>query len=324
MKRREFLKLSAGMLVVCAGAGLGPLLRRNRRIYRKTTPLMGTIGDIQVVHDDRAQAFRAIDHAFDELIALEKKLSFFRADSEIGRINANAFAAPVRISRETGLLLEKALKWSYVTNGSFEPGLGKVSTIWDVKNRKEPPSEDLWHRFAGKGFYKKIVVSLSSEDAHVRFLTDDIKVDLGGIAKGYAADRVLQILAADGIEEALVNLGGDVAALGAKGSEGWRVGIRDPHRPSDIAKVLSLRNQAVATSGTYEQYFISQGHVYHHLIDPQLARPGVDRFESLTILTDSCCDADAMATGLFFMPDDDIRRTLQHHTQRSDWVRLGA
>lgn len=324
MKRREFLKLGAGFLVVCAGTGLGPLLARRRQIYRKTMPLMGTIGDIQVVHDDAATAYRAIDRAFEELLRLEEQLSFFKPDSDVGRINRGAYAKPVKISHETGLLVQQALHWSWVTGGLFEPGLGKVTDVWDVKHRTEPPEEYSWKRLAGREFYKKIRVDLSADHAWVRFLSSDVKIDLGGIAKGYAADRARFVLRENGIDQALINLGGDVAALGSKDGDAWKIGIRDPGRPSEITRVLSLKNQAVATSGTYEQYFIFNGHLYHHLIDPRRAQPGPEGFRSLTIMTEACRNADALATGLFFVDDDGTRRILDGAVERADWIRLNA
>jgi len=320
MNRRQFLRLGGGVLLV-AGAGLGPHLVRNRKLYRKSSPIMGTIADIQVVHDDERAAFRAIDSVYEELVRLEKLLSYYRSDSEIGQINLYASSKDVAVSAETADLIRSALHWAAATEGSFEPGLGKVISLWDVKHRTEPPSQTEWARLAGRSFFRQIAVT---RDHTVRFASDDVRIDLGGIAKGYAADRAIQVLKNEGIEQALVNLGGDVAVLGGRTKDdAWKVGIKDPNQQDEIQQVLHLRDQAVATSGTYEQFFRSAGHVYHHLIDPKIARPGRDGFLSLTVIGNNCRDADALATGLFFLSDARTNKILDEHTHRFSTIRLG-
>ena len=323
MNRRKFLKVGGGAILIAAGAGLGPVLFRNRRVYGKTMPLMGTIGEIHVVHDDARKAYRAIDAAFEELTRIERLLTFYNDTSEIGTINRFAFLREVTLSGETGNLIESALHWSKSTDGYFEPGLGKITDLWDVKHRHEPPPKTQWARLADRSFYKKTLLSKSNSGYTVRFLAEDIKIDLGGIAKGYAADRAVAVLAEQGISQALVNLGGDIASLGGKSSsEGWRVGIKDPSNPSEIIKVLTLNNQSVATSGSYEQYFTSNGIIYHHLIDPKIGEPGHRRFESMTVIGDNCRDTDALATALFLMEDRTARRVLEDNTDGFELIRF--
>ncbi len=325
MTRRKFLKTGAGFLLVCAGAGLGPVLFRNRRLYTMSRPLMGTIGEIQVVHDDADRAYRAMESAFEELDRLERILTFYSDSSEIGKVNRLAFDQEVSVSPETSELIARALHWSQATGGFFEPGLGKVIALWDVKHRTEPPPENQWVRLADRFFHKKIILSGDRSAPTVRFLSDDVKIDLGGIAKGYAADRAIEILVKEGVGQALVNLGGDIATLGGKSeSEAWTIGVRDPENVSKIAKIISLKNQAVATSGSYEQYFLSQGHVYHHLIDPKLAMPGNAKFESLSIIGNNCRDTDALATGLFFSSDYEKQSFLEDHTDNFQFMKFGA
>ncbi|MBL7959112.1 FAD:protein FMN transferase, partial [bacterium] len=150
--RRRFLKTGAGALFLVAGAGLGPVLFRNRRVYSMSKSLMGTIGEIQVVHDDEFLALRAIEKAFEELNRIEKRLTYYSDDSEIGRINRFGASQDIEISRETAELIARALRWSHATHGCFEPGLGKVSALWDVKHRSEPPPEEQWIRLADRQF----------------------------------------------------------------------------------------------------------------------------------------------------------------------------
>lgn len=325
MKRRDFLKVGGTLLVACAGAGLGPLLMRNRRVYGKSTCVMGTVAEIQVVHDDARFAMSAIDQAFDEVIRIERSMSYFRPDSEISRINRSACRSRLSISRETAAVIQRGLHWSNVTRGEFDPGLGRIVGLWNVKENTEPPSPQLVEAFKNRGLYRHIVVDVGSASGGIQLSSEDVLLDLGGIAKGYAADQAASVLARLGIDQALVNLGGDLACLGGRSeSQGWKVGIKDPIDTNRIARVLTLRNQSVATSGNYVQYFSYGGRVYHHLIDPRSAQPGPGGFRSMTIVADNCRDADALATGLFFAEDAEIRRTLEDNTPGAEFIRLGT
>jgi len=325
INRRKFLKIGGGFLLICAGAGLGPVLLRNRKLYSMTRNIMGTIGEIQVVHDDARTAYRVIETAFEELARLEQKLTFFSDESEIGRINLRSFSEEVSVSIETAQLITRALHWSNVTNGFFEPGLGKVTAIWDIKHRTEPPPTNQWIRLANRSFHEKIILSDLNTAPKVRFRTDDIKIDLGGIAKGYSADRAIAVLAAQGIDQALVRLGGDISTLGGKSdNQAWRVGVKNPNALSEILKVISLRNQTVATSGNYEQYFLSHGQIYHHLLDPTLGKPPSGNFRSVTVIGDNCRDTDALATGLFFLSHNERRRILDDNTDHFDFISCGT
>jgi thiamine biosynthesis lipoprotein len=322
--RRKFLKIGAGSLFLIAGAGLGPTLFRNRRVYSMTKTLMGTIGEIQVVHDDERLAYRAIDRAYEELNRVERLLTYFSDNSEIGQINKFAYTKDVVVSNETADLIERALHWSHATNGFFEPGLGKVISIWDIKHRTEPPPEDQWIRLADRSFSQKIVLARNGLNVTVRLLTPDVKIDLGGIGKGYGADRAKTILADEGIDQALIRLGGDIATLGGRSeNDAWRIGVKNPENPSEIIQVISLKNQAVATSGSYEQYFVSDGKVYHHLINPKLAMPKRTGFASVTVIGDNCRDTDALATGLFFVSDEEKKKILNGHTDGFEFLGFG-
>lgn len=319
MNRREFLKIGGGALLI-AGAGLGPILRRRRQLFRQSTVMMGTIAEIQVVHDDERRAFRAIEAAFSELSRMERQFSYYRPDSDVGMLNSQAVFGGVHVQRETENLIRHALHWAAVTEGGFDPALGRVTTLWDVKHRTEPPAPGQWTRWAGRRLYREIRLG-----ADIRFLSKDVQIDLGGIAKGYAADRAIATLREEGIDQGLVNLGGDVATCGGRlAEEAWRIGIQDPARPGAVARVLSLRNQSVATSGTYQLYFRSGDHLYHHLINPTTARPEGDTFRSLTVVGDNCRDADALATGLFYLSQSRNRRILEHHTKDFQVIRLDA
>ena len=324
MDRRTFLKKGGALLIVCTGAGLGPSLARKRKVFRNAVILMGTVAEVQIVHDDARQAARIMEQAFLEMARIERLMSRFRDDSEIGKANALAFQQPVPVSQETLALIAKALHYAKITKGVFDPAIGQLAEIWDIKNRIEPPAAIQLSRLADRQLYQKVHLAMDPREPFLRYSSADVRLDLGGIGKGYAADRAIAVLAEAGVEQALVNLGGDVVTLGGKSQgQAWKVGLKDPHPPHKIVKVLHLRNQAVATSGNYEQYFIAQSKLYHHLINPALAQPGRSQFHSLTVVGPNGCDTDALATGLFFFPVNESNRLLETHTEGFRTIRFG-
>jgi thiamine biosynthesis lipoprotein len=180
-------------------------------------------------------------------------------------------------------------------------------------------------RLRDQSFFNHIDLTIQESLGNIRFTSENVRIDLGGIAKGYAADRAAAVLSGHGIDQALINLGGDLVALGGKSeSAAWNVGIKDPLDTSRLAEIIPLRNQAVATSGNYEQFFMHNGRLYHHLIDPKSAQPRPKGFNSLSIIADNCRDADALATGLYFLKDREIQITLEDNTDHFTFRRMGV
>ncbi|MDI3535253.1 MAG: FAD:protein transferase, partial [Thermosediminibacterales bacterium] len=146
-------------------------------------------------------------------------------------------------------------------------------------------------------------VLLNSKEKSIMLKKEEMMLDLGGIAKGYAADEVSKILKENHVKHAIVNLGGNVLAYGNKpdGSK-WRIGIQKPFAPrGDYAGVVSVINKAVVTSGIYERYFEENGKIYHHILDPETGYPVENNLMSVTIITDKSIDADSLSTSVFAM-----------------------
>ena len=295
--RREFVGLGVGIFVL-AGLPLG--LRRRDAVARRTLPVMGTLADLTVVHPDERRAQAALGTALAELARVESAMTRFRADSEIGRANRLAGRRGVEVSAETGEVLERALAWAAASGGRFDPALGAVSELWDVANRHAPPAAAAGHRLAARGFWRHVDLDRRGDGAVVRFEDPELRLDLGGIAKGHAVDRAVSILRDHGIAHAIVNVGGDLHALGSRpDGEPWQVGIRSPRDPDGVAATLAVADRAVCTSGDYARYFTWRGVRYHHLMDPVTAAPRREPFHSLTVEADRCLDADAAATAAF-------------------------
>lgn len=292
--RREFLTLGVGLFVA---ASLPLATRRRPQLVRRALPMMGTIGEIVVVHRDPRYAERAMDAAFSELARIEALMTRFAPTSDVGRANARASRDGVVIAAESAHVINRALVWAEASRGAFDPALGVVSELWDVSHRTAPPPAEAVTRLAGRQLYRG--VDVDARRPAVR-LARDVQLDLGGIAKGYGIDRAVQVLRDWGIRSALVNVGGDLYALGRRiDGDPWRVGIQSPTDPGRLAGELEVADEAVATSGDYERFFRYRGVRYHHLMDPDTAAPRESLAHSVTVRAPACIDADAGATSAF-------------------------
>ncbi|MFC1791318.1 FAD:protein FMN transferase, partial [Gemmatimonadota bacterium] len=172
--------------------------------------------------------------------------------------------------------------------------------LWDVGNRTLPPEVPEVGRFAGRGLYKALEVGQSQGRQVVVFHEEDMAIDLGGIGKGYGVDRAVSVLRSWGITKAVVNVGGDLYAMGvSEDGDPWKVGVRSPDDPNGLATTLEMSDRGVATSGDYHQYFEHRGRRYHHLLDPVTGAPSDGRIRSVTVAAESCMAADAAATTSF-------------------------
>ncbi len=309
--RREFIALGIGAFVVAA---VPVAARRRTALVRRTLPVMGTIAEVSIVHRDEAFAERAVDAAMAELSRVEQVLTRFNGTSEIGRANRLAAADGVVISPETAGVLRDALAWAEASDGIFDPAVGRVSELWDVLHRHEPPPPRAVQRLAGLRLYRHVDISTLGGRPAVRFTSDEVHLDLGSIGKGYGIDRAVGVLRDWGITSALVNVGGDLYAIGRRqDGEPWRVGIRDPNAPERLLGELPASDEAIATSGDYERFFRYRGLRYHHLMDPFTAAPRRTPEHSVTVRADRSMHADAAATTVYGAAPAEGQRLLDRH-----------
>ena len=302
--RREFLTIGTGVFVALS---MPMALRRRMPLVKRSFPLMGTLATVQVAHRDERVAEDAINAALAELRWVDRTMTNFSAVSDIGRVNLGAGRDGVEVSAETALVIEAALRWASVSDGNFDPALGSAISLWDVLHRHEPPPERSVERLASRGFWRKVDFARRGKGAVVRFNDPDVRLDLGGIAKGYGIDRSIIALRNKGIAHAIVTVGGDLYALAPDGAP-WKVGIRDPHNLDRLAGELDVADRAVTTSGDYERFFTWHGTRYHHLIDPLTAAPRRTPFHSVTVQGDNAMNADAAGTAIFGMKTDVARQ----------------
>ena len=295
--RRAFITMGLGAFLV---ATLPRAARPARRLIRRSVPMMGSIADLAVVDRDARHAHAALDAALDELRRVERAMTRFDPASDVGRANARAFVEPVAVSEPTGYVLSEALRWSAATGGAFDPALARATELWDVEHRRVPPAPREYSRFAGRRLYESVDLDRWRGRVVVRFEEPDVGIDLGGIAKGYGVDRAVEALRAWGVTSALVNVGGDLYALGSsENGDEWEVGIRSPEDPTRLKGVIRIEDRAVATSGDYERFFDYGDRRFHHLIDPGTGAPRLTVRHTITAVASTCLAADAAATAAF-------------------------
>lgn len=261
--------------------------------------LMGTRVEATVLHDDVPAARAALVKAFREMERVEALLSRHIETSDVSRVNRAAGRMPVRVRAETFAVLRRAREASARYEGLFDITIGPLSALWgfsDDRPVRVPDPDTLAARRALVDYHDLI---LDPADTTAFLRRPGMMLDLGGVAKGYAIDRAVAVLRAEGMKRFLVDAGGDLYAAGTRADGGrWRVGIKHPRRPDALVATLELQDQAVATSGDYERFVIRDGRRYHHLLDPRTGYPA-DGFESATVLASSAEAADALATYVF-------------------------
>ena len=317
--RRQMIALGIGVFAVTAV----PFLRARRaRLVRRSVPLMGTLAEVGVVHEHPVYAHAAIDAAFDALREVERLMTRFAPESDVGRANRFAARDAVAVAPATAGVLAAAVDWAVASEGRFDPCLARVTDLWDVTRRTAPPPVARIRPFAGRHLYRALDLD-RGPTPRVRLTDPDAAIDLGGIAKGYGVDRAVEALRGWGVDRGLVNVGGDLYALGSsEDGDPWQVGIRSPTDPDQVAGAVPVADAAIATSGDYEQYFSAGGQRYHHLLDPETAAPRRSAAHSVTVRAATCLAADAAATAVFGLDAAAARRMLRR--RGAEVLRIGT
>jgi thiamine biosynthesis lipoprotein len=251
---------------------------------------------------DETGAVAAFDAVFREFDRLEDLMSVWREGSDILRLNAAAGAQPVPVSRDVRDALTIARQVSEWTDGKFDVTFGVLSGLWKFdyqdKDGRVPDRTDVLKRLPLID-YRDLEVD---ERAGTAFLKrKGMRVNLGGIGKGYAVDRAVEILRRRGLQDFMVQAGGDMYVAGRRGARPWRLGIRDPRGPADRSfATLDLSNGTLSTSGDYERFFIANGRRYSHILDLATGEPARE-CRSVTLVTNRAVIADALAKGVFIL-----------------------
>ncbi|MEM5768134.1 MAG: FAD:protein FMN transferase, partial [Bacillota bacterium] len=241
------------------------------------------------------KALRAVEK---EAQRLERLLSRFLPESNISRINRSAGIKREKISPETCEILSRAIECSVISQGLFDITVGPLADLWDYRHALEPPPRDMIEMVLPLVRYKDLELDTAQKTAGLK--NSGQSVDLGGIGKGFAGDRFMEMFQEYGVKSAFSNIGGNVSTLGNKpdGSP-WRIGIRHP-RLNGMLGAVAVTGKAVVTSGDYERYFLDkEGRRFHHILNPITGYPAESGLVSVTVVADSAMTADALSTAVF-------------------------
>jgi FAD:protein FMN transferase len=263
----------------------------------RETPIMGTRCAVELWSEDRARGEAAAEAVFTEFRRIDALMSTYKPDSELSRVNARAAHEPVRVSRELYDLLATSVEYSKLTRGAFDITYASVGYLYDYRRHVRPDNAAIAAALPGIDY------------RHIRFLPQipavqfdrvGVRIDLGGIAKGYAVDRGIEVLRAAGIERAMVNAGGDTRIIGDRFGRPWVTGIRHPDDERKVVLKMPITDAALSTSGDYERFFDEGGVRHHHILDPKTGK-SARKVRSVTVIGPTATRTDALTKSIFIM-----------------------
>jgi len=260
---------------------------------------LGTVNYIKIYNCENEEI---IDLAVNRVFEIEQMMSAFKENSDIGRINRNSGNGLTEVHQDTLKLLNRAAEFSKMSSGAFDVTIRPLVELWGIgKKQNFIPEKHEISKVKKLVNYNDILLDNAGSSAALKHPGQ--AVDLGGIAKGYAADEVRRILNENNIVNALINLGGNIVTMGTRpDGTPWQVGVQNPLAPTGkYAGTLGLSDKTIVTSGSNERFFIKDGIRYHHIIDPRTGKPAQSSLLSVTAVCDCSMDADALTTALFIL-----------------------
>lgn len=303
MKKKIIVFLSVALLAL-TGCSKEP------EIHKRTEFMMDTVMTLKIYDGENE---KAMDEAINRLKSIEDTMSAHIETSDLTKINENAGEKAVEVDSELYRIIKKAKDIAEMSDGAYEPSIGPLVDLWDIKEgaskRDSLPSKEDIEKAKSLVDYKKIKLL----DGNKVFLEEKgMKLDLGGIVKGYAADEVKDIFEKNNVKSAIIDLGGNVYVVGVKpDGDMWNIGIQDPFDEAQHSGILKMDNQTIVTSGDYERYFEYDGKRYHHIIDSKTGSPSESDISGISIISDNSMEADALSTAVFVLGRTDGEKLLE-------------
>jgi thiamine biosynthesis lipoprotein len=267
-------------------------------VRRVTDGIMGTRITVELWADDETKAAPAIDAVLEEMRHIDDSMSTYKPTSEVSLVNAKAADGPMRISKELFDLLTTAKEYSVITDGAFDITYASVGYLYDFRKHIRPNDAQIGKTLSAVNFRH---VLLDPKSQTVQFSQKGVRIDLGGIAKGYSVDRGIDILKARGFTRAYLSAGGDSRIIGDRFGKPWMVGIRDPRKgEGEVITRIPLVDAAISTSGDYERFFEEDGVRYHHIIDPHTGH-SASKVRSATIIGPYATRTDGLSKTAFVL-----------------------
>jgi thiamine biosynthesis lipoprotein len=265
--------------------------------FQREAAIMGTRIAVELWSEDPELAQRAMDAVIAEMRRTDELMSTYKPDSQLSQVNAHAFERPVQVDADIIAVVERGLEMSRLSGGAFDLTYASVGYLYDYRAHQRPTGQQIEAALPGVD-YRQVQVDRNART--IRFLRQGVRIDVGGIAKGYAVDRSIERLRDLGIRHAMVTAGGDTGLLGDRRGKPWVVGIRDPRNEGRMVTRLPLADEAISTSGDYERYFEEDGVRYHHILVPGTGRPA-RTVRSATVLGPNATLTDGLSTSVFVL-----------------------
>ena len=289
MKYAVLTLLIGQVFLPCAEAEQGALSQR----VEANIEAMGSTYSVVAYGEDEARLRAAVEDASDEARRLDQLLSNYIPASEWSHVNREASSKPVRISTELFNLLAACVEYSHESDGAFDISVGPLMKVWGFYKGTGhlPHRAEIRGAMASVGYQN---ILLDAVNKTVRFARDGVELDPGGIGKGYAVDKMIDILKQDGVRSALVSASGSsIYGLGAPPNEpGWKIKIRDPKDTSKTAAEVVLHDMSLSTSGNYEKFFFAEGKTYSHIMDPRTGYPS-EGMLAVSVMSPRTIDSEA-------------------------------
>lgn len=282
-------------LLICLG--LSPSQPAAASWLEGEQAIMGTSIRVELWLEDEVRGARAIDEVMQEMRRIDALMSTYKEDSLLSRVNREAASAPVVVGSELFQLLQRALAMSELTGGAFDITYASVGYLYDFRAGSHPDQAQIDGALPNIDYR---LVALDPADNSVRYRRPGVRVDLGGIAKGYAVERGAAILRRAGVRHGIVTAGGDSRIVGDRLGKPWVVGVRHPRQRQQVIARIPLLDEAISTSGDYERYFEEGGVRYHHIISPATGLPAGE-VHSATIVGPDATMTDGLSTSVFVL-----------------------
>jgi thiamine biosynthesis lipoprotein len=267
----------------------------------RTEFLMDTVMTVKIY--DKPEE-KILEKVFLRLEEIEERMSATLENSDVAKINENAGIKPVVVNEDTYFVISEAKHFAEISSGAYDPTIGALVDLWNIKAEEKeresiPTIEDI-EKIKAYTNYNNLEL-LDNNQIYLK--EKNMKINLGGIVKGYATDEVRRILTENGVNKAIIDLGGNVFAHGNKLDESlWKIGIQDPFEyTGNFLGVIEVQNKSIVTSGDYERYFNYNGKKYHHILDAKTGYPSDNEITGVSIISDKSIDGDALSTTLFVL-----------------------
>lgn len=263
----------------------------------RTELFMGTVIKVTLYDEEDKEI---LDKVFNRIVEIENLVSINKEGTELTKLNESAGESKVKLSDTNYEIIKKGVEYSKLSKGAYDVSIGPLVKLWSIglPEAKVPTEEEIKEVMKYID-YSKIEINDSTKEVFLK--QKGMMIDLGSIAKGYAADEIVKILKSEGVKRAIVDLGGNIYALGSKDkNQDWNIGIQDPFNDrGNVVGSIEVSDKSIVTTGIYERFIEKDGVKYHHILNPKTGYPYETEIAGVSIVADKSIDADALSTLIF-------------------------